>query len=576
MKNLIYILLLSTFVVLLSSCEMLNEDLVSEVSTDSHYTTPSGFEDAVNAAYAPLRNYYGNNVGAFLEEYGTDITQNAGHGGLRHYNWYTAALNSEDGIITSVWDSYYEAINITNAAINRAEGIQDMDETLKQTKIGEVHALRAFYYFTLVQHFGAVHLTTEETVGVEIEANRTAPVQVYEQIVSDLETAISNLPSDPSGQQFGRVTEPVAKMMLAHVLLTRGYQDFAAGDDFDRAATLAESVINDYTFQLVEDYERIFAQDNQQNSEIIWSIQYGTDPILNGPEDDDGNHSHVYYRPWYETYGGNGSGAGLVRSMEYGRPWIRFKMTPFALENYRPLDQDSRYDKSFQDIWNYNDAASLPTDQYPDVSVGDTAIYIDPDMTAQEVENNQDSTPYYLMSWATTHSATNINMFPNLKKHDDRQRSSVNEYGGTKDYFVYRLAEAYLFAAEARYNLGNLQQAADHINVVRRRAAWPGQESNMEIAAGDVTLDFILDERGREFYGESKRWTTLKRTGKLIERAADLYLGKLGDEPSRDPADLNTTAEEKYGNKGYKFLLRPIPATQITRTDGGYEQNPGY
>ena len=561
MKKLIYISIVSTFA-LLSSCEMLNEDLVSDVSTDSHYTTPSGFEDAVNAAYPPLRIYYGNNVGGYLEEYGTDLVQNAGHGGFHHYNQYTAALNSEDDIVTTHWDNSYQAINTTNAAINRAEeltGLTEAEEATKQKRLGEAHALRAYYYFMLVQHFGAVHLTTDETVGVETEASRTPPAEVYDQIVSDLETAISNLPSDLSDTQFGRVNEAVAKMILSQVLLTRGYQDFAASDDFSRAASLAESVINDYNFQLVDDYEQIFAPDNQQNSEIVWSVQYSTDPLLNDNADGNGNHSHVYYRPWYETYGGDGTGAGLSRTMEYGRPWIRYKMTPFTLQNYRPIDEDSRYDKSFQDTWRYNDAGSLPTDTYPNVSVGDTAIYIDPDLTAQEVEQQQASTPYYLMSWATAHTAKNINMFPNLTKHDDRQRSSVNEYNGTKDYFIYRLAEAYLFAAEAHFQMGNNQEAANHINVVRRRAAWPGQEANMEITAGDVTLDFILDERGREFYGESKRWTTLKRTGMLIERI-------------NEHAGLQATKD----NIDDHFLLRPIPATQITRTEGGYQQNPGY
>lgn len=551
MKKLIFISIISALVALLSSCDVLNEELVSEVSTDSYYTTPAGFEAAVNASYPPLRNYYGNNVGAYLEEYGTDLIQNAGHGGFHHYNQYTAGLNSEDGIVTSHWNASYQAINTTNAAINRAQSIDDIDETTRLTRLGEVHALRAFYYFMLVQHFGAVHLSTEETVGVEIQANRTAPNLVYEQIVSDLETAIDYLPG--TQQDFGRVTEPAAKMMLSHVLLTRGYEDFAASDDFSRAAELAESVVNDYGFQLVEDYERIFAPDNQMNSEIIFSVQYGTDPLLTGG-DGEGNHSHVYYRPWYETYSN-----GLVRSLEYGRPWIRYKMTPFALQNFRPIDQDSRYEKSFQELWRYNDANSLPTDQYPNVAVGDTAIYIDPDLSAEEVDQRQTETPYYLMSWATAHNSANLNMFPNLEKHDDRQRSSVNDYGGTKDYFIYRLAEAYLFAAEARHMLSDNQTAANHINVVRRRAAWPGMEANMEITAGDVTLDFILDERGREFYGESKRWTTLKRMGKLIERV-------------QQHAGIQATKD----NINERFLLRPIPAEQITRTEGGYEQNPGY
>ncbi|MDZ7692816.1 MAG: RagB/SusD family nutrient uptake outer membrane protein [Balneolaceae bacterium] len=550
---------------------MLQEDLVSDVSTDSHYTTLSGFNDAVNASYAPLRGVWGNNVGAYLEAYGTDINMNAGHGGYHHYNQYEGGLNPDDGLLSSIWSNYYEAINTVNAAINRAEDIQvpESQQLLKDTRLGEVHALRAFYYFTLVQQFGAVTLTTEETSGIETQAERTEPSAVYEQIVSDLETALDYLEGQgPNGQhvEFGRVNEAVAKMMLSHVLLTRGYHDFGASNDFERAASLAESVINDYNYSLVEDYERIFAQDNQQNSEIIWSVQYGTSALLNGGEDD-GNHSHVYYRPWYETYAGpQGNGAGLSRSMEYGRPWIRFKMTPFALENFRPIDQDARYEKSFQELWRYNDAASLPSG----AAVGDTAIYIDPNLTAAEVDAQQPSKNYYLMSWETVHRSANINMFPSLKKHDDFERSSVNDYGGTKDYFVYRLAEAYLFAAEAHHQLGNNQQAADHINVVRRRAAWPGQESNMEISAGDVTLDFILNERAREFYGEDKRWTTLKRTGKLIERVQQY--GGLQETRS----NVSISAPAKYGNLGYKFLLRPIPTNQITRTEGGYEQNPGY
>ncbi len=551
MNKLTYISI-SFLIHLITSCDVLNEEVVSEVTADTHFTTPSGLEDAVNGAYERLRNFYGDEQGGNLTEYGTDLIQNAGHGGFHYMNQYNAGLNSEASPMQHLWDNYYIAINSANAAINRASEVEEMDADLKNTRVGEAHFLRAHYYFHLVEHFGDVHLTTEETVGVEIEASRAPESEVYAQIVSDLETAINNLPSDPSQQQWGRATEPAAKMLLSQVLLTRGYKDFAESDDYSRAATLSESVINDYNFSLLDDFEMIFDNDNEQNDEIIWAVQYGKDPLINGP----GNRSHLYYRPWYETYSD-----GLVRSLDpgYGRPWIRFKMTPFALQNYRPVDQDSRYDKSFQSTWFYNDAESLPTDDYPNIAVGDTAIHIDTELTAQEVEQNQESTPYYLMSWATSHSNANINMFPSLKKHNDFQRPDVNEPAGNKDYIVYRLAEAYLIAAEAYLMQGNLDDAAQHINVVRRRAAWPGEENNMEISSGDVDLDFILDERGREFYGEQKRWLTLKRTGKLVEKVRE----HAGLEDTRD------NIEEKY-------LLRPIPATQINRTEGGYPQNPGY
>ncbi len=66
--------------------------------------------------------------------------------------------------------------------------------------------------------------------------------------------------------------------------------------------------------------------------------------------------------------------------------------------------------------------------------------------------------------------------------------------------------------------LNNNQGAADLINVIRRRAAIDGMESQMEITADDINLDFILDEKAREFAGEYIRWFDLKRTNKLIER----------------------------------------------------------
>jgi hypothetical protein len=76
----------------------------------------------------------------------------------------------------------------------------------------------------------------------------------------------------------------------------------------------------------------------------------------------------------------------------------------------------------------------------------------------------------------------------------------------------------YLIAAEAQFKLGNLDSATYYINEVRGRAAVPGKKAEMQITSDVVNLDFILDERAREFAGEQLRWFGLKRTGKLVER----------------------------------------------------------
>jgi hypothetical protein len=424
-----------------------------------------------------------------------------------------------------------------------------MSDAEKNAMVAEARFLRAHYYFLLVQYFGDVHLTLEETIGVEVEAQRDPASAVYDAIIADLELAISNLPQ--SQQDYGRATKPAAEHLLAQVLLTKGYQPFGAPGDFSRATGLAEGVINNYDFSLSDDYAAVFDHDAEINSEVIWSVQYSQNQIVNG----EGNRTHMYFRPWYEVING-----GVQRTPDYGRPWIRFRITTWALENFRPLDVDSRYEKIFQTEWQYNqlgaDRGLLPEG----ASVGDLAI-ITPagDLTPEEEQDLRDSGPSGLevVDWYRR-DGQYINMFPSVMKHDDYKRGAdANESRGSRDFIVYRLAETHLFAAEAFLQSGNAAKAAEHLNVVRRRAAWPGEEAQMEVTAGEVTLDFILDERTRELYGEYKRWFDLKRTGKLVERVREYN-------PEAAP------------NVQEHHLLRPIPTNQILRTSGGYGQNPGY
>ncbi|MCG2590881.1 RagB/SusD family nutrient uptake outer membrane protein [Rhodohalobacter sulfatireducens] len=533
-----------------ASCDILEEEVVSGVTSDTFYSTPEGFADAVDASYQPLRSYYGSEHGGNLTAMGTDIITNGGHGGYHYMNNYDAELNSESSPFWSLWSNFYQAINTTNAAISRAQNV-DMPEEEKNTKLGEVHFLRAHYYFLLVEHFGAVHLTLEETEGVETEAERNPEDVIYEAIISDLEFAIQNLPTQQ--EEFGRVTEPAAKNMLGVVLLTRGYKDFAQPDDFSRAAGLFREIINNYNFVLLDDVMDPFDHDNEQNAEVIWSVQYTQDPLLNG----DGNRSHLHYRPWYEVFND-----GLIRANDpgYGRPWIRFRPTQFAMENYRPLDVDSRYKKFFQDVWYYNDEGGLPSG----AAVGDTAIWVtDQFLTQEKVDELSSNLPgVNLMTWNKDNEDDpwywHINMFPMIKKVNDWKRPSTNYANGSRDYIVYRLADTYLMTAEALLQDGRPEEAVEYVNAIRTRAAWPGMENEMMITAGELDLDFILDERARELYAEQKRWLDLKRTRKLVDRV-QMY----------NPTEAQQNIQDYH-------MLRPIPANQITRTQAGYQQNPGY
>jgi hypothetical protein len=102
--------------------------------------------------------------------------------------------------------------------------------------------------------------------------------------------------------------------------------------------------------------------------------------------------------------------------------------------------------------------------------------------------------------------------YPTIRKIEGESLAGAS-YGRTfKEHYMMRLAETYLLRAEAWLRKNEKQKAADDINVVRARAhATP-------VAADDVDLDYILDERARELMIEELRRLTLSRVGKLVER----------------------------------------------------------
>ena len=564
MKKLKYfILLFITILISFVSCEkVLEEEIVSDI-TSEYLSTPDGFEAGINACYQRLNEFYAQEHGGNLTVFGTDEYTNGAHGRYKPINQYEAGLNSEAANFWIVWSRFYPGINTCNAVIGRSEEL-DMSANKKNAKVAEAHFLRAHYYFILVELFGPIHLTLEETVGVETEADRKPEEDVYGAIIKDLEFAVEYLPV--TQKDFGRATEPAAKHMLALVHLTRSYKSFGSADDYTTAASLANSVINDYGLELDADPVARYDHDNEQHPEILWSIQFTEDPILT-PR---GNEYHLFFTPNYHSFYEAG---GLKRALGkgYGRPFQRYRPTGWFLNNFRingGYDVDSRFNKSFQLHWIFNDENSLPEG----ASVGDTAIYLTgEDLTLAMVDSIEARHPAVIVlswhenakgktwSWYTDDGSENgsLQIFPKPWKYEDNKRPSVNYKEGSRDFIVYSLPETYLIAAEALLQSGNTSDAVDLINDIRTRAANPGKKAEMEISASDLDIDFILDERSRELFGEMKRWFDLKRTGKLLERVK-----------AYNP-DAAPNIQDYH-------VLRPIPANQRTRTTNEYPQNDGY
>ena len=537
-----------------TSCQdLLKEEVISKIGND-YMSTAKGFEDATKAAYSSLRTFYGTQLGLTLTEYGTDIYATGADGGYKGFHFYDNQIQPTVDYMNILWDEMYRGINTCNAVLDRAAAVTGVTDATKKLRIAEVKFLRAHYYYILLQQYGPLNLRLTETLAPTKETKRNSEAEVYAQIIKDCNEAIADLENKAHSADYGRATKASAEALLAKVYLAKAYGPNKAADDFQKAADLCTNLITKYSFRLLDDFAAVHNEDNQQNAEVVFAVQYTTDMIANatnvGGEGGGGNNLHLFFGMQYDTQ------AGMVRDVFYGRPFKRLRPTNFLLNTvFADRENDSRYKKSFRDTWKSNSPGTFNTSfdnskAKVTFAAGDTTIFI----PGYEMSKEERATKKYQV---LVPSAYNEALFPTLQKFFDTKRSDRTEPRGSRDHFVWRLADIYLMRAEALFQTGKKAEALADVNAVRERAAWPGKKEAMRITQDQLTFDFIVDERARELAGEQTRWLDLKRWGLLVDRV------------KKHNPQAQAVAEKHY--------LRPIPQTQIDRAAAGtFTQNPGY
>jgi hypothetical protein len=409
-----------------------------------------------------------------------------------------------------------------------------------------------------VQQFGGVSIVTDRFTAPEEQFARNSAEEVYTFIINEMNEALNAVPEASS--DFGRVTKRAVLHFLAKVHLTRGYEPFAAADDFKRAAALADEAIAGQG--LTTSFEDLFFPGNERNPEVLFSIQYDPGSIAN-PQSG-GNNQNYWFGPYM---GGQGAAQG------YPQRAYRLVPTMYLFDVFN--QNDARFNATFmieyyQRYYDYYDKSAerqnLNVRYYYAPKWANSAEAIAAWRAENPTRRNDAEVIPYSEAWEASNSTALDNATPAIKKFDDPQAAFGNPTS-TRDIYLARLGETYLIAAEAYLKTGDAGTAAERINEVRRRAAKPGAENEMMITAADVDIDFILDERARELAGEYLRWFDLKRTGTLMERTR-LY--------NRDIRNwYNQGIDPFEGTGGFK-ILRPIPSRALLLNEGEFSQNPGY
>ena len=462
----------------------------------------------------------------------------------------------------------------------------------------------------------------------------TVPEVYTKAIFPDLLTAIENLPANP--RVTGGVTKTVARLYLAKAYLTYAWwlknpnniptypecqrtdpDGHEAAWDFQQAYDVAVTAIeNPGPFGLQESFWMVNAGPNDRNMEILlYADHTQEDEYYNGGSLSYGgggapDNFAGWMMNWNYTDARSADNQAVINRIAeqcYGRPWTRMA-PPLGVftKTFADKVNDSRYDGTFTTVYRGN--WSTAGQNWESVTNANgmkvkerepifSFVFQDMDKIDYAGEGSKSNLGAGTLpgrpDWVLGLDAVGRYVYPGLWKlgpyrTDNGSGAGQPNAGSTRPYNIAKFSELYLVAAEAAVEGAATQagkSARDLVNVLRARAGrWTYSNAEYKevdrdfsaemTAATPATIDinYILDERSREFYGEGYRWFDLVRTQKWNEYA-DSYVicGGKGD---HNPQTYSRTIEAFH-------YLRPIPQGQLdgmemTEEEKDAYQNPGY
>ena len=248
----------------LSSCESFLDTVSSDTYNEANWwKTESQAISSLNGCYAILRNgQIGGTSNLSMENVSPNSYNMSGEIAL-------ATGNHTPGNVSDFmekWDINYGGIGRVNTLLDNIDKVV-MDQALKDRIKAEAYFLRAFFYHNLVNYYGGVPLILESP---DFEAHGKLPrntrQEVLTQILADLDLAAATLPVSYTGSNIGRATKGAALALRTRVLLYESR--------WSEAAQTARQVMDLKVYSLYPDYRGLFMPENENNSEVIFDIQF--------------------------------------------------------------------------------------------------------------------------------------------------------------------------------------------------------------------------------------------------------------------------------------------------------------
>ena len=574
---------------LLSSCSdsWLKPEPLSFYEPDATLSTKEGLEAALTTCQRQLRYYYMSDNGPALatELIFSDMAVNSVSdlsGGQDLIMNVTPTSNNDwfaTNMIEWFWRTGMDGISFANTVISRLPHLTDIDETTKQQMLSRAYFQRAWRYYHLIFQFGDLPFLSKEVSGPKLDFRSVKMEVVIEQSIKDLEYAVAHI---AERDDYGKENKGSCLMLLIKFYMAAG--------QFDKAVAAANTLINDLGFALMEEpfgtFENPAPSVHPITRNVVWDLHrpvnkaaaVNKETIMLMINRYDNSESRLQTNlllnltPFWaqtdktrgilvpsKTQSGVSRQAGTPDMMQlhpdyvdqravYGRGEAFTRPTYFAEKGVWDDSNDLRHSRAsgnwfvMEDLV-YNDPALLNTDDAKYYGKHIQKYADDGTLLCADTIRCWFDFPYYKL-WIK-----------------DTDREVANGYnggdyiGGAGDWYLYRLAEAYLLRAEAYYWLNEPNKAAEDINRIRKRAGCTKLFVATQLVGLDG-LDVIMDERARELTYEEFRHVELVRASFIKAKQDGTYESpkSLADEASDSYWWHRIKKCNNYYNKGVRTL----------------------
>lgn len=541
---------LGLLLVPLQGCTNLDETPTSQITPGNFFRTEAEVLAGLAGVYAQLRSttpasdiYNANEVSTdeiVVPTRGSDWYDNGQWIDLHNQTWSPTSA-AASAFFNGAWNSAYTGVARANLFLS---AVQNGTFPNKASIIAEGRALRAFYYYILMDMFGGVPIVTTTEVG---QHPRNTRREVFDFIEKELIAARdSGLPATRPASDNGRFTQGGADAILANMYVNAGvftkdgvggsgisatsYNScsgvtVSGGQDACLAAdTVATHLLNSPYYRLADSFPQNFRADNASSPENIFVVKFIA-----------------------------ADGLGFVLHMaalhycQYAplTPWNGFATLAQTYNTFDPNDKR-------RDAILIGPQKDVLSGQLVTVRVSGACPAYSPSVALVFTDTIKD------MTQATEGEGPRIYKWPADPAH-------VGPNSGN-DYAWFRLGEMYLIKAEVENELGNTGVALQLLNQLRARTA------SVAPPLGTVDRNVILNERLFELFGEGKRRQDLVRFGRYTARTDEASALKFGKGCVGATATSPCTG---WNARPDYYVLLPIPQSQID-ANPMLTQNPGY